>query len=60
MACWFHVWKITEKQVLPSLLEQAAAMERKANFQYTEDPSEKRCIVTSKCEKCGTEKVERI
>ena len=58
---WRHKWVIQEKEMLPSLWEEAKTngMEE---FEYSSkiDPSHKSCIVTYVCYRCGSEKVERI
>lgn len=60
MMCW-HKWKITNTEVLPSMLEQISARGGSVdNLKVPRDPSIKPCIVTKRCEKCGTEKVNRI
>lgn len=57
----FHRWKIVEKEVLLSTLEQlSAAGALEISGGSPSKMSHKPCIVTKRCEKCGTEKVERI
>ena len=55
-----HKWKITEKEILPSGIEQlqAAGLTRldEVTIRFTDKP----CIVTFECGKCGAQKVERI
>ena len=56
--CW-HKWQVKEKEVLPSLIEQASAA-NVTRIGYYEDAAHKPCIVTYRCVKCPAEKVERI
>ncbi|MEE8206895.1 MAG: hypothetical protein V3T82_08090 [Nitrospinaceae bacterium] len=54
----WHKWKIVEKEILPSGLEQlsdAGAVEISSDRRLLIKP----CIVTYRCE-CGAEKVKRI
>jgi len=57
MWCW-HRWKVKDKEVLPSLIEQM----KDVDFDIKGDgsPSHKSCIVTYRCDKCPAEKVRRI
>lgn len=59
MVCW-HNWKVVEKEVLPSAMEQlqAAGVESVENIRGP--MFHKACLVTSRCEKCGAERVLRL
>jgi len=57
MWCW-HRWKIMAKDILPSMIEQLAGLNVEMKGQSVS--SYKPCIVHYRCEKCGSEKVERI
>lgn len=55
-----HVWKVAEKIEHPSFIEAVTA--NGSVIRALEDivGHERPVIVTYRCEKCGTEKVERI
>ena len=55
-----HKWVVKEKTVLPSMIEQAGQAGGESIRSKGGDPSKKPCIVHYKCEKCGTETVERV
>ena len=57
--CVWHKWKIKEKEILPSFLEQMSTGQRVEKVEG-HNLAEKLCIVTYQCTKCGAEKVERI
>ena len=62
--CW-HKWKIKDKVILPSFMEQLNQMQRGLNSAKgtgcaPEDFAKKDCVVTYICDKCGSEKVERV
>lgn len=57
-----HVWKITEKVEHPSFLEQSGG-QFKIRFggpDLEEKISKRTVVATFKCEKCNSEKIERI
>ena len=56
--CWLHKWIVKDKEILPSLIEQAGG----PDFELTGtiDPSRMSCIVTYLCSECGREKVVRL
>ncbi len=57
--CWFHKWVVLDKEILPSMIEQAGG----PNFELKGsgiDPSRKPCIVTYRCSECGKEKIVRV
>lgn len=58
-----HIWKVESKDILPSGLEQARSSGykiSKANAEELTVLTKKDCLVIKKCEKCDSEKVERI
>jgi hypothetical protein len=60
-----HVWKIVEKTEQPSTIEAYRALggtiTADGAWPHELDAlSRKTFVVTSRCEKCGTEKVERL
>lgn len=59
--CW-HVWKVIGQETLPSGIEQmgADAREIECGGALMLRMVHKPCIVMSRCEKCGSEKVERV
>lgn len=60
IVCW-HKWTVAEKEILPSFLEQVAAMGQSLqSIPSAKVAAKKPCIVTYRCAKCGAEKVERI
>ncbi len=60
MGCfWGHVWKIEKTDVQESDFEQMIRLGR-CTTHYLDYMMKKTCIVTSRCEKCGTERVKRI
>ena len=55
--CWLHKWVVKDKEILPSMVEQAGG----ATFEMSGgDPSRKPCIVTYRCSECGRERVARV
>lgn len=62
MTCFpkWHRWKIVDKEILPSLIEQFSKGGATKCEHLTPFPERKACIVTYRCGECGAEKVERI
>ena len=59
MFCW-HKWKVVEKQVLVSAFEQLAAAGLEEMGRVRGGIFYKPCIVHKRCDKCATEKVDRV
>jgi len=60
MFCW-HKWSILRTEVLPSMIEQLdAAGQMMEEYRGSTTPSYKPALVTKRCIKCGTQKVERV
>lgn len=55
-----HVWKITQRDDQPSGFEQLAVAHLTQVENLSNHMFERPVIVQSRCETCGTEKVERI
>lgn len=55
-----HIWKVIEKQVLPSFIEQMRAAGATSFKGYAGDASEKPALVHIRCETCGSEDVKRV
>jgi hypothetical protein len=59
-ACWFHRWTVSKTETLPSPYEQMTSDGPLTRFKGHKIYFEKPVIVYYVCDRCGTEKVERI
>ena len=55
-----HRWTVIEKEILPSAFEQINKDGRARSVEGRQPYFEKDVIVTSRCERCGTMRVQRF
>ena len=53
-----HIWKVKEMEILPCLLDYLK--NTSGGTQIPKWASEKEVIITYHCEKCGSQKVEKL